>query len=247
MMADAPKRQRAKNLSTFEINLLLDLLTESRLSIIECKNTDAISINTKKRTWQAVLDAFHAEGGDASRDVKTLQNVWKRLKEQSKKAVGEEKRELRKTGGGISEAKTLTNEMNRVLGMLRPEQLHPPLQSLYDCDSESTQAEKQRLNDDIDESFISDDVRLRTVDVMELAVNIGMSQSQVPHDDEDVDVEPTVEIKEPPKRPKPSKMSAYHKELLSMARTEHLLMVDNLKLKNEILKKKLKLLSDSSN
>ena len=119
-----------------------------------------------------LLQNFHAEGGGKDRDEKSLRNLWKRLKEQGKKCVTEQKRDLRKTGGGPSNFQSAPQEIERVIALLKPEQLHPPLVSLYDCDAIQEQPLKKRLCNELEAESIEDlGEGLCSEDVMVLAVN----------------------------------------------------------------------------
>ena len=115
-----PKSQRFKNFSSFEVLLILDLLTPQRLISIESKRTDNFAVQEKNRTW---VEDFHAQGGGKERDVKSIKHVWKRLKEQTKK----------RTCGG-QRKNILTAESAKIRGTSPTEQLYPPLQSPFDCD-----------------------------------------------------------------------------------------------------------------
>ena len=63
-----PTRQRSKNFSAFEVNLLLDLLTPDRVKVIESKKTDNAAVVQQKSTWGDVMTDFHAQGGESDRD-----------------------------------------------------------------------------------------------------------------------------------------------------------------------------------
>ena len=121
-----PKSQRFKNFSSFEVLLILDLLTPQRLISIESKRTDYFAVQEKNRTWEEVLPDFHPQSGGKERDVKSIKHVWKRLKEQTKKQITEEQREVRRTGGE-QRRNILTPESANIRGMLPTKQLYPPL------------------------------------------------------------------------------------------------------------------------
>ena len=232
-----PTRQRSKNFSAFEVNLLLDLLTPDRVKVIESKKTDNAAVVLKNSTWGDVMTDFYAQGGESDRDLKTLKNVWKRLKEQTKKQTTEEQREIRKTGGG-PKRKVLTPEAERVRGMLPTEQLYPPLQSLFDCDRSEETNDEPPSKVHAGESLLDEP----HFDALEVAA-ASFTSLLPPNDDPNDNVEnippPTMSSASRRVPPGSSKMSAYHKELLTMARAEHVLVMENLRLKNEMLKKKL--------
>lgn len=64
-------------------------------------------------------------------DVKTLKGLWKRVKEKAKKDLDQERREKRKTGGGlpVSKIDKITDGVSAVLG-----ESILPLQNVFDDD-----------------------------------------------------------------------------------------------------------------
>lgn len=137
-------RKRSKNFSDFEVKLLLELLTEERLQTIESKQSDTKMIQKKNDLWEKILSEFVAQGGQADRDIKSIKNCWKRLKETAKKQRSMDMKEIRTTGGG-SKVRHMTEESSRVCAMLPEAHLEPQLESQYDCDD----------SDEVNDSLVS--------------------------------------------------------------------------------------------
>ena len=128
--APAGRGKRSRNFSEMECSLLLQLFElGDRTSIVELKKTDRSTKEQKDKTWAAVLAEFCAQGGGADRNVEQLKGVWKRMKENAKKERTEEKREIRRTGGGAAQH-SMTQEAQIVCGMLPPEQLDAQLEAM---------------------------------------------------------------------------------------------------------------------
>lgn len=77
-MADK-KRDRTENFSNEECSFLYELI-KNNIDIIECKKTDANISNKKTVEWNSITKEFNLQL-NKSRNVSSLQNLWKRLKQ----------------------------------------------------------------------------------------------------------------------------------------------------------------------
>lgn len=129
----ANDRKRASNFSDEEINLVLELM-ETKWMCIEDKKTDTKTMEKKEAAWNSIMNDYKARIS-GNRDLDNIKNLWKRLKQDSKKKNAAAKRNARKTGGGTSSSGQLSPKSERVLSMLPIEQIEPPLASEYDSDA----------------------------------------------------------------------------------------------------------------
>lgn len=124
-------RQRSSNFSSFEKNLLTELM-EQYGQIIEDKKTDNSTVKKKDTAWQQLADSFNGSTGlKEKRDVVQLKACWKNLKTKAKKDAATVRREMFITGGGPPPKKddSLAEKINSLI----PQQMEP-LQNPYDDD-----------------------------------------------------------------------------------------------------------------
>ncbi|XP_013793752.1 myb/SANT-like DNA-binding domain-containing protein 3, partial [Limulus polyphemus] len=77
-------RKRSENFSEYEKGVFLLFVDQFR-HIIEDRHNDAWMIAYKEATWDRITSAFNALPGVTKRDRKQLRELWKRIKEKSKK------------------------------------------------------------------------------------------------------------------------------------------------------------------
>lgn len=77
-------RKRSENFSEYEKGVFLLFVDQFR-HIIEDRHNDAWMIAYKEATWDKITSAFNALPGVTKRDRKQLRELWKRIKEKSKK------------------------------------------------------------------------------------------------------------------------------------------------------------------
>ena len=111
------KRKRSENWSTEDkvihdyykfvnntyykyLQRLLRELIKDVVDIIENKNTDTNSNNSKKKAWVELMEHFNIVTTGSIRTLPQLKSQWATLKMDAKKEVSTYRRELNKTGGG---------------------------------------------------------------------------------------------------------------------------------------------------
>ena len=100
MDKEGTSRVRAPNYTLADQEVLLELIEEHR--VVESKRTDRDSQGKKAREWEAITIAFNSCSVLHKRTTKNLQDLWKNMKARAKSASVAEKREMTKTGGGLS-------------------------------------------------------------------------------------------------------------------------------------------------
>lgn len=91
-------------------------------------------IATKKEKWDVIASRFNKKF-NSSRTAEQLIQKWRTLKKGAKKASAMQRKEIFKTGGGVSEAPPITQHENIVLGMIQ-EQIKP-LSNPFDSDKKA--------------------------------------------------------------------------------------------------------------
>ena len=177
------------------------------------------------------------------------------MKENAKKERTEEKREIRRTGGGAAQH-SMTQEAQIVCGMLPPEQLDAQLEAMdSDYRVQPPSFHTPSPNSPIaSSSYIFPLSQHETVAIPSppeggILASTTVSppdRSQVVNQTADVDVAPltpriaTTGIATNGRhRRRPRTMSAFHQALLDIAQTEHEAKMRNLELKRQILQRKL--------
>lgn len=84
------RKQRNKNMSSQEKNILLDLVAE-HFCIIENKKTDAVTQQDKLKQWQIIASSFNSMSGEQNRTAENLKLVWENLKKITRKSFADEK------------------------------------------------------------------------------------------------------------------------------------------------------------
>lgn len=59
-------REKSKNFSPVEIDLLLSLVSTKK-DILECKKTDSVSLKDKEKAWQELAESFNEISGTVVR------------------------------------------------------------------------------------------------------------------------------------------------------------------------------------
>lgn len=93
-----PVERRSKvNFTEEERNVLVDLVSRYS-SVLECKQTDAVSVHAKKKAWEKLTEEFNCRHNVRPRTSKQLKKCWENLKEKWRRAKAEDTREIFKTG-----------------------------------------------------------------------------------------------------------------------------------------------------
>ncbi|CAH1100913.1 unnamed protein product [Psylliodes chrysocephalus] len=96
------KRSRAPNYTYKEKEILLNIILQYK-EIIENKKTNGVAINEKKETWTKIWEEFNAASPSlVPRPLESIKKYYDKLKEDLRKRKGDLKKELYKTGGGVS-------------------------------------------------------------------------------------------------------------------------------------------------
>ncbi|XP_068912078.1 uncharacterized protein [Tenebrio molitor] len=96
-------RGRGKNFTNEEVLLLAELVAKNR-SVIENKQSGAITHKQKESAWQKLTDQFNAVTSGDRRTTKMLMEKWRNTKKNSTKNYSAAKKSLYKTGGGSKES-----------------------------------------------------------------------------------------------------------------------------------------------
>jgi len=81
---------KRRNFSEYEKQVLLELVN-GRKDIIEDKRNDGRMISKKESAWEDLRKDFNARHGVHEREVGSLKNLWKNLKNKTKKAVADDR------------------------------------------------------------------------------------------------------------------------------------------------------------
>ncbi|KAH7948673.1 hypothetical protein HPB49_000674 [Dermacentor silvarum] len=109
-----PVERRSKvNFTEEERNVLVDLVSKYS-SVLECKQTDAVSVHAKKKAWEKLTEEFNCRHNVRPRTSKQLKKCWDNLKEKWHRAKAEDTREIFKTGGGTPADSNMNEELQRV-------------------------------------------------------------------------------------------------------------------------------------
>ncbi|PSN36016.1 hypothetical protein C0J52_12139 [Blattella germanica] len=108
---------RAKNFSSFERNLLVELVLE-RKHIVENKKTDGASVNEKRKCWEEISTLFNASRQTENRTTKQLKELYFVLKRNARKHNNEDKMGHFQTGGGQFTPKSDSIDL-KIVGALK--------------------------------------------------------------------------------------------------------------------------------
>ncbi|XP_063893792.1 uncharacterized protein LOC126055090 [Helicoverpa armigera] len=115
-MENIVKRERSTNFNKSEIRLLTELVAKHR-TIIENKQTDAVTNKEKEAAWIKISSLFNAATGFTARSTKSLKLKYEGIKKETKKTLAKHRQELYKTGGGPSSAPEVTDIQERVIAI----------------------------------------------------------------------------------------------------------------------------------
>lgn len=132
------------SLKAHEKLMLVDII-ERYSDVIECKKTDAVTNEDKKKAWLKVSNEFYTETGVLKAHT-DLSSLWRNWKTSAKKYLSSKKLDTKKTGGGSS--KIQDNElMDNILNIIN-EQSVEGLANPFDSDY---------LDDSKENDYVSDD------------------------------------------------------------------------------------------
>lgn len=121
---------------------LLTELVRPYIDIIECKESGLRTMMAKKKAWKAIANQYNTTAS-SDRDEKQLKKAWDNQKMSAKKAKAEQRREMRKTGGGpLPAAAEVSDADNKVLSLLGDK--IDSLINSYDDDAEINDEEEDQ-------------------------------------------------------------------------------------------------------
>lgn len=91
--------KRSKNFTPLEEEILINIL-EGVNHILENKETNASSVEEKKKAWERVTELYNTANSVTRRTTKQLIAKYKNIKAASRKRIADEKLETYITGGG---------------------------------------------------------------------------------------------------------------------------------------------------
>lgn len=94
--------------------LLVELVEENKL-VIECKKTDSISNKTKNETWEKITKVYNSRRNGGEKTSHQLKTAFKNLKGKVRKEVANDRTEIYKTGGGVSNIKLNDNPLMSIV------------------------------------------------------------------------------------------------------------------------------------
>jgi hypothetical protein len=97
------RENRGKNFTNEEVLLLAELVAKNR-SVIENKQSGAITHEQEESAWQKLTEQFNAVTSGDRRTTKMLMEKWRNTKKNSTKNYSEIKKSLHKTGGESKES-----------------------------------------------------------------------------------------------------------------------------------------------
>ncbi|XP_045501123.1 uncharacterized protein LOC123698516 [Colias croceus] len=115
-MENIAKRERSTNFNKSEVRLLTELVAKHR-SIIENKQTDAVTNKEKEAAWNKISLLFNAATGFTARSTKSLKLKYESVKKETKKTMAKHRQELYKTSGGPSSAPDFTDIEEKVMAI----------------------------------------------------------------------------------------------------------------------------------
>lgn len=96
------KRERSKNFSEYEKQLLLEIIKD--VPIIFSKQRDGDALKKKDAAWASITSKFNEDSGVNKRETMALKHCVTNLTCSAKKEDSNLKRQLFKTGGGSTPA-----------------------------------------------------------------------------------------------------------------------------------------------
>nr|XP_012216872.1 PREDICTED: RING finger protein PFF0165c-like isoform X2 [Linepithema humile] len=144
--------QRSRNFTTSDKNSLLDIIFLYR-HIIENKECNNNGILKKDETWANVTKEFNARN-TIQRTEKNLKYLWDNIKKETRKYCATFKREIYKTGGGVSnlEKNMLYERAKEIMGETATNGLLNPYDSDFIYNKENIITVDDILQDTNDES-----------------------------------------------------------------------------------------------
>ena len=85
------KKQRSRNFSDFEKNLLFEIVRDKYLDIIENKKTDGTTIAKKQEAWEKIMHLYNCQAQTGKRSAKQLHALYDVMKKHARKNLHEDK------------------------------------------------------------------------------------------------------------------------------------------------------------
>ncbi|XP_048025059.1 myb/SANT-like DNA-binding domain-containing protein 4 [Megalobrama amblycephala] len=110
------KQRRAFNFSAAEIEILISSVEKGK-PVLFGKFSPSLSNEDKEREWAKVAENVSAVSG-VSRSAESVKKKFTTLVSETKKKAALQAKEVKKTGGGTSDAPSLTPSETRILGVI---------------------------------------------------------------------------------------------------------------------------------
>ncbi|KAJ3640436.1 hypothetical protein Zmor_003731 [Zophobas morio] len=123
------KRIRGKNFTEREKNMLFELVTADFKSVIENKESDAITVAKKNLAWQEIAQSYNAQCETGHRTAKQLHALYDNMKKTARSNLYSDKKSSYKTGGGTFVPKSTALDA-KIVTVLKDQ--FQPLQNKFD-------------------------------------------------------------------------------------------------------------------
>ncbi|XP_050064860.1 uncharacterized protein LOC126553788 isoform X1 [Aphis gossypii] len=147
------KRQRGKNFTEWEKDMLIDLILPFK-SIIENMKTDAVWNQKKTEAWSKITCLYNMQQKSGIRIDVQLKHLYDGLKRDARKEKSHDKVQRYITGGG-THIPSISKSTEKIFGLLG-EQLDP-LNNVVDCDGDyNTGHQSVDVEDALDDGTSND-------------------------------------------------------------------------------------------
>ncbi|KNC22709.1 hypothetical protein FF38_07250 [Lucilia cuprina] len=210
------ENRRSANFSEGEKTTLINLVYQYK-TVLENKKTDAASNQKKAEVWAKVAEKFNAASGRSPRDASNLRSKYDDLKKNLRKKIGNNQREIYKTGGGSAIINNLSSDEEILLSLIGAstcwlkdrgggdKEICLNIIESTEC-TESLEASVELLLD----KNIDDDLSFRpseAVNILKRPIQKALSSHEVHSDEENIEPQssfPTLECYGKPKKKKRS-------------------------------------------
>lgn len=112
------KKSRSANFTKNEVRLLINIASKYA-SVVENKETDAVSWKAKKDIWDEIAMEFNSQSGCTYREPVVIRLKYDCLKRDLKKKVATNRLEVYKTGGGQAQILNLNDYEEKLLQLIK--------------------------------------------------------------------------------------------------------------------------------
>ncbi len=124
--------------------IALGLCVEQYNDIIESKETDSITLEQKKKAWQAVIDLWKLKCRNNDITIDQAKGIWKHMKGKSKTEEMNKRLAASKTGGGPPDEEL--SEECKIVMRADPKAFQQPPLNPFDSDRTVSQKGKADLD-----------------------------------------------------------------------------------------------------